>query len=928
MPYLQMPIASIALLMKNQYFLTTFFLFFMLSASLLVAQKIIPSTPDREKTFIAIPPPVAVRTMAEWEEVSALVISWKTTQESILTEIVRHAAKECRVYILTGDPLSVNNDLIIAGITSEDRENITYITENTNSIWMRDYGPWTIYHNDVGTLAFSDFLYNRLWRTDDDIVPYQIAAELGIPIYNADENPFQWVHTGGNFLRDGMGTAYSSDLTLRENSGKTGIEIKDYAKRFFGINDYRFIHRLPYDTIHHLDMHIRTLDEETLAVGWYPEGTADGPQIEANLDYIRQHFRTPFGNPYHIIRQQMPPQNGLYPPQGDYRTYTNGIFINKTFLVPIYEETYDSTALRIYRDYLPGYNVVGIDCNSIIDRLGALHCITKLIGVQEPLRITHPRLRDAYENQQSYPVDAYVQHISGIESVYLHYRLAGELLYDSILMERDTENLDHWQTNIPRQNTGNEVQYYIAAYANNGKKQVRPLPAPVAYYPFKIKSFEAIPEARMLQTATILAPEMTVQYTSDTQNGTTSLEWSFPGGEPAFASTKDVFVRYAEPGIYPVQLIANNPLGKDTLLLENAVTVKTAFAPFIEHFDSGISPIWEMEGAINWEVYEDINCHQNCLKIDHRISSNDLNRTYLRTALDLSSVAYAGLTFDIAYALRSEDYFDELRVNLVDENGEIFNVFNKGGRVLATVNEFRPDFTPQNCLEWRNEVIDLGEWEGQQVLLEFETIGDQGNNIYLDNISFLANSLPYVNITHPIDGTMYFGDGTPIFDTIIVDALDPDGSIDFVSFFVAGELFLVDSVAPYELIYEIPGFGSFCYQAKARDDDDLQVWAEQVCVNYESTTDATTAESEDIHWHIGPNPTEDFFFLYVNSESSFSDITASILDVEGRVLKQKNIPLFSSSFQYPFFIKELPKGHYFLQLKTADFVKTLAFIKQ
>jgi agmatine/peptidylarginine deiminase len=74
----------------------------------------------------------------------------------------------------------------------------------------------------------------------------------------------------------------------------------------------------------------------------------------------------------------MPPQNNLYPNNGgDYRTYTNSIIINKTVIVPTYETYYDTTALRIYREAMPGYNVVSINCNSIIPSLGAIHCITK-----------------------------------------------------------------------------------------------------------------------------------------------------------------------------------------------------------------------------------------------------------------------------------------------------------------------------------------------------------------------------------------------------------------------------------------------------------------------------------------------------------------------------------------------------------------------
>jgi hypothetical protein len=112
----------------------------------------------------------------------------------------------------------------------------------------------------------------------------------------------------------------------------------------------------------------------------------------------------------------MPPdQSGRYPDQGgNYRTYTNAVFVNKTLLVPTYQEKYDTTALRIYRESLPGYNVVGINCNIIISQLGALHCITKLIGNDEPLYISHARLRDVEDTVSYYPVSAYIRHRDGV----------------------------------------------------------------------------------------------------------------------------------------------------------------------------------------------------------------------------------------------------------------------------------------------------------------------------------------------------------------------------------------------------------------------------------------------------------------------------------------------------------------------------------
>jgi hypothetical protein len=92
------------------------------------------------------------------------------------------------------------------------------------------------------------------------------------------------VHTGGNNLQNGTGILFSSNLVLDENPGKTEAEIDTIAKTFLGINQYVKFPTLPFDGIHHLDMHMRVIDEETIVIGEYPEGVSDGPQIEANIN--------------------------------------------------------------------------------------------------------------------------------------------------------------------------------------------------------------------------------------------------------------------------------------------------------------------------------------------------------------------------------------------------------------------------------------------------------------------------------------------------------------------------------------------------------------------------------------------------------------------------------------------------------------------
>jgi agmatine/peptidylarginine deiminase len=139
---------------------------------------------------------------------------------------------------------------------------------------------------------------------------------------------------------------------------------------FMGINRYIKMEILPFDGIHHIDMHMKLLNEETLLVGEYPAGVADGPQIEANIQYVLSNFNSSFGTPYKVIRIPQPPDqnNGFdYPDgNGNYLTYTNSTIINKTVIVPQFYAEYDTTAIRIWEEAMPGYTIVGINSNQTI----------------------------------------------------------------------------------------------------------------------------------------------------------------------------------------------------------------------------------------------------------------------------------------------------------------------------------------------------------------------------------------------------------------------------------------------------------------------------------------------------------------------------------------------------------------------------------
>lgn len=482
-----------------------------LSATVLVAQGTLPHTmAPHERDLIApyrasraelgrgttSPPSFPVRTMAEWEEVESLVIVW-TGFPGILKQIVRHALPQCRVIIVCDDQADVESFLAEPdfGGAIEDVSGITYLNAAFNSIWSRDYFAESIYANEVDSLLLLDWIYNRPRPADDELSDAVGTAE-GISVIGTTSAPYDLVHTGGNFMCDGAGTAFSSELVLDENGpqGEFNQTVRDASgvnsimEQFMGIHRYITMPTLPFDGIHHIDMHMKLLDEETLLIGEFPTGQSDGPQLEQNLATIMANETSVFGSPYRVVRIPMPPStSGGFPPNASYRTFANNVFINRTVLVPTYRTEYDTIGLRILSEALPGYEIVGIDCDSeqnIIQLSGAIHCITKTIGVRDPLLIRHQPLDDTDDLVGPYMVDAYIRHRSGIADAQLYWALTPEGPFTMVPLSAMGD--DHWSAGIPGQAPGSEVYYYVAATANSGKQQVRPLVAPDGAWHFKV----------------------------------------------------------------------------------------------------------------------------------------------------------------------------------------------------------------------------------------------------------------------------------------------------------------------------------------------------------------------------------------------------------------------------------------------------------
>jgi agmatine deiminase len=561
--------------MRYRYF--NFFVLFLLISFTAVSQEFFPkglTEAEKEvydeyiRTFEygtkgINPPAVPPRTPAEFEEMGGVIVTWASYSEE-LREIVRHSRLRVPVYIIASNASQVQSYLTQGGVSLE---NVIILNLPFNSVWVRDYGPQSVYLDGSDELAFVDWVYNRP-RPNDNMLPVNLGNALDLEVFQMTTNPNRLVATGGNFMSDGHGTGFSSKLILTENSSLTESQIDAIKYAYMGIDRYIKMDELPYDNISHLDMHMKLLDEETLLVGQFPTGVSDGPYIESNLNYVLENYQTCYERDYQVVRVPMvPASNGNYPPQAHYRTFTNSLILNDLVLVPTYYNTVlNNEALAIYQQAMPGYEIVGINMEGVISASGAIHCITREIAATDPIFISHAPIREVEIDLSEYLVEAQIKNATGITSASVFYRINDQDDFTEIPM---TLQSGVYTAGIPVQACNTLIDYYISA-TNPNKTITKPLVAPANFWSFQ-SAGESIDFAASATSADV-NDELTFFYTGClTEDEIDEAIWHF--GEGAIPQTatgiQDHTVIYETEGYKTISLTLNG----EELIKENLVLI-------------------------------------------------------------------------------------------------------------------------------------------------------------------------------------------------------------------------------------------------------------------------------------------------------------------------------------------------------------------
>ena len=421
------------------------------------------------------------RVVAEWEPAIGTMIRWPL---GIPSDLVVELASDDVLYVL----VESNNQQIQARNSFNDwginLDNVFFIFTSTYSHWTRDHGPqfiigenfWSVvnqqfngYPVESGCESFVSSessidgrllnSHSRGWEEDDD-TNLDFANQLNWDVLNL---PIYW--TGGNFMTDGYGMGFSTELMINENNLNES-QFKDIVEEYLYMSDYHIFDNPNQESIQHIDCMAKLVDSETVIIKQVSESS---PEYECMEDFANYFYElnTFYGRPFEVHRIYCPEIDAPWWEVNSVAAYTNSLILNDKVLVPQYGIFEDMQALQTYQDAMPGYQVIGFVEASDNPWYGedALHCRT--MGIFDPgmIHISHKSIRyEDVDSNGSISIEAEVITYGEdeLESVTLFWKYSGEDgPFSSI--ELDLISNNSYSTMFPLLNSNSSIEYYIVA---------------------------------------------------------------------------------------------------------------------------------------------------------------------------------------------------------------------------------------------------------------------------------------------------------------------------------------------------------------------------------------------------------------------------------------------------------------------------------
>ena len=325
---------------------------------------------------------------AEWAPQSGIQLTWPhagTDWAHMLTEvqvcfaaIAREITQRELLLIVTPAPEEVKKQIS----ATVNMQYVRFLECDTNDTWARDHGAITMLDAEGASLL--DFMFNGWglkFASDKDNLITRQAVKVGF-LNGRYVNRLGFVLEGGSIESDGLGTLLTTSeclLSPNRNGQMSRDEIEDYLCSVFHLKQVLWLdhgYLAGDDTDSHVDTLARLCSPDTIAYVQCTDTQDEHYEALHQMEEQLKTFRTLNGNPYRLLALPMVDkieEEGERLPA----TYANFLIMNDAVLYPTYRQPEnDQRAKEVLQEAFPEYEIVGIDCRTLIKQHGSLHCVT------------------------------------------------------------------------------------------------------------------------------------------------------------------------------------------------------------------------------------------------------------------------------------------------------------------------------------------------------------------------------------------------------------------------------------------------------------------------------------------------------------------------------------------------------------------------
>jgi len=322
----------------------------------------------------ASPPPAPARLPAEHEEIGAVLLGWPVYYPytwQYHADFTQHVVSDAWAYVIVPNGFWQKGVELFLAQAGVPLDRVRFIYVMFDDVWSRDYGPNTVESGPDGTpvIVANPYLPNGTpFQKGDAEVALEMGRYLGVPVYH-----LPLIIEGGNIHTDGQGTFVMFDSVLYHNPDYDLPRLERVLEQYLGCQRLILFPSLEGELCGHIDMAVKFLDPSTVIVAQSRPGFIWHDDFEAMAERLAE---TPSatGENYRVIRAPLADQDNA---SINFWSYTNSLILNEKVIVPQFGVESDQEALDIYRQAMPGYEVVGVYFGE--HPVGSVHCTSKEI---------------------------------------------------------------------------------------------------------------------------------------------------------------------------------------------------------------------------------------------------------------------------------------------------------------------------------------------------------------------------------------------------------------------------------------------------------------------------------------------------------------------------------------------------------------------